>query len=442
MIKQADTPQFDVIVVGAGPAGSAAALITARAGLKVLLLERGEYPGAKNVSGATFYGSAILNKLIPNWWEKAPVERYICRREVAFTSPETSVSLDFQATGDGYATAPYNGFSLLRPKFDRWFAEQAVEAGAFLLNSSVVDDVIVEDGQIVGVKIRREQGEVRGHVVIACDGVNSFLAKKAGLQREFDAHELSLSVKEVIGLSEATINERFHLTGDEGMALECLGAVTDDVCGGAFLYTCRDSLSLGVIGQISSLAEQQKRPYDMLEHFKSHPSIAPLVRGGKLREFSAHVIPEAGWSMMPKLYTHGMMVSGDAAAFCFVAGIYLEGMNYAMQSGLAAGETAIEACRKNEFTEKALCRYIHHLKQRNVYNDFKNYRHTPAFINGKRLQNLYPRVVARGAEALFRVDGNPKRKIIPLARETLRQFEIKPGRLMRDMYESARAFLW
>ena len=71
---------FDIIVVGAGPAGSAAALVTARAGLKVLLLERGEYPGAKNVSGAAFYG--ILHKLIPNWWEQAPVERYICRRDL------------------------------------------------------------------------------------------------------------------------------------------------------------------------------------------------------------------------------------------------------------------------------------------------------------------------------------------------------------------------
>jgi electron transfer flavoprotein-quinone oxidoreductase len=442
MNKKADSPQFDVIIVGAGPAGSAAALITARAGLKVLLLERGEYPGAKNVSGAAFYGSAIMNKLIPNWWEKAPVERYICRREVAFTSAETSVSLDFQSVGAGYGTPPYNGFSILRPKFDRWFAQQAVEAGAFLLTSSVVDDVLVEDGQIVGVKIRREQGEVRGKVVIACDGVNSLLAKKAGLQREFHAHELSLSVKEVLRLSEKTIHERFHLSGNEGMALECLGAVTDNVCGGAFLYTCRDSLSLGVIGQISSLVEQKQRPYDLLEKFKAHPSIAPLVRGGKLREYSAHLIPEAGWSMMPKLYTHGMMVAGDAAAFCFVAGIYLEGMNYAIQSGLAAGETAIESCRNNNFTSQALARYIHHLKLRNVYSDFKNYRHTPAFINGQRLQNLYPDIVARGAEALFRVDGNPKRKIIPLARETLRQFAIKPSNLLRDAYDSARSFLW
>ncbi|MCP5420807.1 MAG: FAD-dependent monooxygenase [Gammaproteobacteria bacterium] len=434
--------QFDVIVVGAGPAGSAAALITARAGLKVLLLERGEYPGAKNVSGAAFYGSAIMNQLIPEWWLQAPVERYICRRDVAMMSPTTAVSLDFRAAGPGYADPPYNGFTVLRPKFDRWFAAQAEAAGAFLLTATVVDDVLRENGRVVGVRVRREQGEVRGRVVIACDGSNSFLAKKTGLQREFHAHEMSLGVKEVLGLSEETIRERFHLSGDEGMALEYLGAITENVRGGAFLYTNRDSLSLGVIGQISSLAEQRQRPYDLLEHFKAHPAVAPLVRGGKLREYSAHTIPEAGWNMMPKLYTDGLMVAGDAAAFCFVAGLYLEGMNYAMQSGLAAGETAIEACRNNDCSARALSRYEHYLKQRHVYDDFKRYRHTPAFVNGERLQNLYPDLLARSMEALFRVDGNRKNKILPLARATLRQFRIKPSHLLKDLYHAARAYLW
>ncbi len=259
---------FDVIIVGAGPAGSAAALLTARAGLKVLLLERGEYPGAKNVSGAVFYGSAILNELIPNWWEQAPVERYICRRDIAFMSPTTAVALDFRSAGSGYATAPYNGFTVLRPKFDRWLAAQAEAAGAFLLTSTVVDDVLRENGRIVGVRVRREQGEIYGKVVIACDGVNSFLAKKAGLQREFHPHELSLGVKEVIGLDPAIIRDRFHLTGDEGIAFEYLGAITEDVHGGAFLYTNRDSLSLGVIGQVSSLVERRKRPYELLERLQ------------------------------------------------------------------------------------------------------------------------------------------------------------------------------
>jgi len=437
------TPErFDVIIVGAGPAGSAAALITARAGLKVLLLERGEYPGAKNVSGAAFYGSAVLNRLIPNWWEHAPVERYINRRDIAFVAPKTSVSLDFRSNGSGYADPPFNGFAVLRPKFDRWFAAQAEAAGAFLLSASVVDDVIKEDGQVVGVRVRRDQGEVYGNVVIACDGVNSFLAKKAGLQREFHAHEMSLGVKEVLGLSEATINERFQLHGDEGMAIEYMGAITENVRGGGFLYTNRDSLSVGVIGQISSLVESQKRPYELLETFKAHPAVAPLVRGGKLREYSAHVIPESGWSMMPKLFADGMLVAGDAAAFCFVAGLYLEGMNYAMQSGFAAGETAIEACERRDFSTITLSRYQHYLKQRNVSTDFKRFRNTPSFVNSERLQNLYPEIVAHATETLFRVDGNSKQKIVPLAMKTVRQFHIKPHDLIRDFYNAARAYLW
>ena len=436
------TDHFDVIVVGAGPAGSAAALITARAGLNVLLIERGEYPGAKNVSGAAFYGSAILNKLIPNWWEQAPVERYICRRDVLLMSPTTAVSLDFRSASPAYVEPPYNAFTILRPKFDRWFAAQAEAAGAFLLTSTVVDEVIIERGRVVGVKVRRDEGELRADVVIACDGCNSFLAQQAGLQRKLKTDELSLGVKEVLGLDEAVIRERFHLSGNEGMVLEYVGAVTDNVRGGAFLYTNRNSLSLGVIGQVSSLVETKKRPYDLLEVFKAHPAVAPLVRGAKLREYSAHLIPESGWEMMPKLVASGMLVAGDAAGFCLATGLYIEGINYAMQSGLAAGEAAIEAHRVRDFTRHTLERYTELLWPYNVFTDFRAYRHAPHFVNSERLQNVYPEMAAQSFERLFQVDGNAKQKIIPLYFRTLRRFGAKPHHLLHDMYQAARSYLW
>ncbi len=432
---------FDVIVVGAGPAGSAAALATARAGLNVLLIERGEYPGAKNVSGAAFYGSAILNKLIPNWWEKAPVERYICRRDLLLMSPTTAVSLDFRSASPAYAEPPYNAFTILRPKFDRWFAAQAEAAGAFLLTSTVVDDVIIERGKVVGVKVRREEGEIRADVVIACDGVNSFLAQRAGLQRRLQTHELSLGVKEVLGLDEAVIRERFHLSGNEGMVLEYVGAVTEKVRGGAFLYTNRNSLSLGIIGQVSSLVETKKRPYDLLETFKSHPAVAPLVRGTRLREYSAHLIPESGWDMMPKLVASGMLVAGDAAGFCLATGLYIEGINYAMQSGLAAAQAAIEAHQCRDFTRDTLNRYTELLWPYNVFTDFRAYRHAPHLINSERVQNVYPEMLAEGFERLFQVDGNAKQKLLPLSIRRLRQFKAKPQHLLSDLYHAARSYL-
>ncbi len=433
---------FDVIVVGAGPAGSAAALVCARAGLNVLLIERGEYPGAKNVSGASFYGSAILNKVIPNWWERAPVERYICRRDLLLMSPTTAVSLDFRSAGPAYVEPPYNAFTILRPKFDRWFAGEAEAAGAFLLTSTVVDDVIIEHGQVVGVKVRREDGELRANVVIACDGANSFLAQRAGLQRRLQTDELSLGVKEVLGLDEAIIRERFHLSGNEGTVMEYVGAITDKVRGGAFLYTNRNSLSLGVIGQVSSLVETKQRPYELLELFKAHPAVAPLVRGAKLREYSAHLIPESGWNMMPRLVGAGILVAGDAAGFCLATGLYIEGINYAMQSGFAAGEAVIRAHHYRDFSRHTLDHYTELLWPYNVFTDFRAYRHAPHLINSERVQNLYPEMLAQGFERLFRVDGNAKQKILPLSWRRMRQFRAKPQHVLKDLYQVARSYLW
>src|SRR2546427_210101 len=332
---------FNAIVVGAGPAGSSAALALARAGLSVALIERGEYPGAKNVSGAALYAPELLADLLPNYWEEAPVERYLVRRVITFLSQEASLAIDFRT--DRYAKPPYNGFTLLRPKFDRWLASKAEEAGALLITSTVVDDLLYKDKQVIGVCCRREEGDLYAPIVIAADGANAFLAKKAGLQHEFRADEMTLGVKEVLRLDAHTLEERFNLNGDEGMTNEYVGYASGDVKGGGFLYTNRDTLSIGVVVQIASLAEKKVRAYDLLDQFKQHPAIAPLVRDGVTLEYSAHMIPEGGWSMLPKLSRAGMMVVGDAAGFVFATGLFLEGMNFAIASGLAAAATAQQA---------------------------------------------------------------------------------------------------
>ena len=95
--------------------------------------------------------------------------------------------------------------------------------------------------------------------------------------------------------------------------------------------------------KLPALAAQQRRPEEIIADLKAHPAIAPLVEGGEVKEYSAHVIPEAGLAMMPKMTGDGMLVAGDAAALCLAAGIWLEGVNFAMASGIAAGEAAVEA---------------------------------------------------------------------------------------------------
>jgi electron transfer flavoprotein-quinone oxidoreductase len=431
--------QFDAIVVGAGPAGSSAALAMARAGLQVALIERGEYPGAKNVSGAALYAPNLLADLLPNYWEEAPVERYLTRRIVTLLGRESALSLDFRT--NHFGQPPYNGFTILRPKFDRWLAGKAEEAGALLITSTVVDDLLYEGEQVVGVRCRRENGDLYAPIVIAADGANSFLAKKAGLQKEFHADEMTLGVKEVLRLDAHTIEERFNLNGDEGMTNEYVGYASGDVKGGGFLYTNRDTLSIGVVTQIASLAQQQRRAYELLDQFKQHPAVAPLVRDAVTLEYSAHMIPEGGWSMIPKLSRAGMLVVGDAASFVFAAGLFLEGMNFAIASGLIAAQVAQLAHQERDFSARSMARYRTRLAESFVLQDMKKFRHAPPFINNERLQNVYPELLCEAAERVFRSDGRPRHKVGRTVFRTLRS-KIPLLTLLRDGWEAGRALLF
>lgn len=431
--------QFDAIVVGAGPAGSSAALAMARSGLQVALIERGEYPGAKNVSGAALYAPHLLADLLPNYWEEAPVERYLTRRVVTFLGNEAAVALDFRT--NNFSHPPYNGFTILRPKFDRWLASKAEEAGALLITSTVVDDLLYEKGQVVGVRCRRENGDLYAPIVIAADGANSFLAKQAGLQKEFHADEMTLGVKEVLRLDPHTIEERFNLNGDEGMTNEYVGYASGNVKGGGFLYTNRDTLCIGVVAQIASLAQHKQRAYTLLDQFKQHPAVAPLVRDATTIEYSAHMIPEGGWAMLPRLSRPGLMVVGDAAGFVFAAGLFLEGMNFAIASGLTAAATAQEAHKEQDFSAESMGRYRRKLEASFVLQDMKNFRHTPAFVNNERLQNVYPDLICKTAENVFRSTGKPRPK---LGRTILNTFRGKVPllTLLRDGWQAGRALFF
>jgi electron transfer flavoprotein-quinone oxidoreductase len=430
---------FDAIVAGAGPAGSSAALAMARAGLRVALIERGEYPGAKNVSGAALYAPNLLADLLPEYWEEAPVERYLTRRVVTLLGQEAAVSLDFRT--NHFSKPPYNGFTMLRPRFDRWLANKAEEAGALLISSTVVDDLLYKNERVAGVRCRRQDGDLYAPIVIAADGANSFLAKKAGLQHEFRGDEMTLGVKEVVRLDAHTIEERFNLNGDEGMTNEYVGYATGEVKGGGFLYTNRDTLSLGVVVQIASLAQKKMRAYELLDQFKQHPAIAPLVRDSVTLEYSAHMIPEGGWAMLPTLSRAGLMVAGDAAGFVFAAGLFLEGMNFAIASGLAAAATAQEAHANQDFSAESMARYRKQLESSFVLKDLKNFRHAPAFVNNERLQNVYPELLCETMENIFRSDGKPRRKIGRVVLDTMRG-KVPLLTLLRDGWQAGRALLF
>lgn len=431
--------KFDVIIVGAGPAGSTAALVLARAGLKVAVFERGEQPGVKNMFGGVLYYTEVLNELLPDFWEQAPIERYVTRHDLFFLTDSASFSISFK--DDEFSRTPYNGVTLLRAKFDPWYAGKAEESGAFFIPETAVDDLIWENDKVIGVRTGRSDGEVYADAIIAADGANSLLAKKAGLRKEFSGSSFAVAAKEILALPSGTIESRFGLANGEGLAQSFIGAATKGMEGGAFLYTNKASLSLGVVVRMSSLQERKISIAEVLDDFKSHPYIKPIIRDAVLKEYSGHLIPEEGLNMVPELCGNGLLVAGDAAGFLLSTGLTLQGMNFAIASGYAAAEAIKTARQKGDFTRKGLACYKGLLEKSFVLKDLKTFRHAPGFQANPRIYELYPSLVCGVSRRLFQATGQPKKKILSLLRAEMKG-KISPWRLIKDIIIAGRALIW
>jgi electron transfer flavoprotein-quinone oxidoreductase len=429
---------FDVIVVGAGPAGAAAALTAARAGARVALVERGPFPGSKNMYGGVVYGR-ILDTLIPGWTEEIPVQRWVTRRATMMMTPTQALTVDFRTTAWG--EAPYNGCTTFRPDFDAWLADHAVAAGATLITSTTASGLLYDaGGQVVGVRTDRPGGDLGAKVVIACDGVNSFLAKEAGLYHHGETDNFTVGVKEVLALPKDEIDRRFNLTGRDGADIEVIGC-TGAVPGGGFVYTNLESISIGLVLSVTGLASAKVRPEALLADFKAHPAIAPLVDGADLKEYSAHLIPEAGLSMMPELSAAGMLVAGDAAAMCLAAGIWLEGVNFAVASGAIAGKVAAAKAASGDLSAGALGEYRTRLERSFVLADHRRFQRAPHLVMSDRVQTRYPRFVCNLVESLFTVvNPEPKAPARALVRREAKRAGLRLRHLAADGMAALRTF--
>ena len=413
------TKSFQAIVVGAGPAGSSAALTMARAGIDVALVERGSFPGEKNMFGGVLHRLPSLEKIFPDFWDRAPLERHIIKKGVTFMTGDSSFNTTIE--GGNFDKPPYNGYTIFRPRFDRWLADEAVKAGATLITRASVDDVLQTNGQVSGVTILGRKGALNAPVVVAADGVLSFTALKAGLRRPtFDPGQMAVGVKALIDLPSDVINERFGLAREHGFANEFVGC-TAGVRGGGFLYTNYDSLSVGLVFHLASLKQSGKTPYDLLNAFLEQPQVAKMVRGGKLQEYSAHLIPEGGYNMIPELVGPGILVAGDAAALCNATGLNLEGINLASHSGVLAGEAVIAAHQAKDFSSKGLASYKKLMDDSFVMKDLKLYKRAPQMLHNNRIYNEYPELVCSVMESLYKIEGTPKESLTKLFLKAARE---------------------
>ncbi|EJW10388.1 putative electron transfer flavoprotein-quinone oxidoreductase FixC [Rhodovulum sp. PH10] len=401
------TEKFDAIVVGAGMAGNAATYTMAKRGLKVLQLERGEYPGSKNVQGAILY-AAQVEKLIPNFREDAPLERHLIEQRFWMMNENSHTGLHYRS--DEFNEEKPNRYTIVRSQFDRWFSKEIQAAGALVLTETTVTELIKDQkGRVIGVRTDRADGEVLADVVVLAEGVNGLLGTRAGLRERPKRENVALAVKEMHFLPRETIEARFNLKGDEGAVIEAAGTISRGMAGMGFIYTNRESISIGLGCLVSDFARVQIAPYELLEGFKKHPSVAPLLEGSEVKEYAGHLIPEGGYRAVPQLCGDGWVVAGDAAQLNNA--VHREGSNLALASGQMAGETIAELKANGVApTARNLGLYKTRLMESFVMKDLKKYKDVPGLLhhNTQNFFLTYPQLVAKAMENFVRVDGTPK----------------------------------
>ena len=392
----------DVIVVGAGPAGIACAVTIARGGKKVVLIERGSFAGSKNMFGGAIY-TQPTKEIFPDFEQNAPLERKNIEHKFAILGEEDSTTISYKNKNEEAGS-----YTVIRGKFDRWMAEEAKKEGVYLVEKTVVRELLTDNDKVVGVKTELE--DYYANIVVLADGVNSLLAKQIGLRKDIQPKDVALSVKEVIKLDKEKINDRFNISDDEGCIHEIFGGPMLGMLGLAFMYTNKNSVTIGLGITLSELIERGLKPYDLLEKLKAHPTVAPLIKDGKLEEYSAHLIPEGGYNCVPQLSSDGVMIVGDAGML--VNNMHWEGTNLAMISGKLAGETALCALKEKDFSAESLKRYDEKLKNSFVMKDLKTYKDlmTIAHKKSDAFLDYYLRTINSFFKMFTSVDSVPKRE--------------------------------
>jgi electron transfer flavoprotein-quinone oxidoreductase len=429
--------EFDVAIVGAGPAGISAACTLADRGVKSIVIERGDYPGAKNVSGGVLYGYDLAG-VIPDFIDrKCPVERNIVESRLWYLSKDGGYALSFRDKAF-YNRVPLNAFTVGRAKFDRWFAEQARAKGALVVCATVVTDLL-RDGRnrVIGLKTDRPDGDIKAGVVLLADGINSPLAAKTGFRPDPKPRDVALAVKEVIELPEGAINERFNVEAGQGVTIEIVGTITGGMDGIAVIYTNKNSLSLCIGANLADFMDRKTRPYDMVEEFKAHPMVAPLIKGGQPKEYMAHWIAEGGYDAVPQLCGDGYLIAGDSGML-FNA-LHREGSNMAMASGRFAAEAVMEALGRGDFSGSSLRGYVSRLQDSYVMADLKKYRQFNAFrLQHHELFSTLPELAGLAAREMLTVDGVPKKQKQNAVWTKIRQ-EMPPFKMLKVLWDGWRS---
>lgn len=375
---------YDVIIVGCGPAGVSAAIGLGRMDFSVLVIEGAPFPGAENWSGAIYFTENLAHPdlLGPRGVEDLPFERRIVRRGMLMSNGHSSFGLSYR-NAETFA----HNYSVLRPTYDHYLAEVAKGFGATILSDTTAMSLIRHRGRIIGV--HTDRGPFYSDLVFLAEGDASHLVSQEGYERlkEPEQPHFLQGIREVIPMPPAQIESLYGVGAGEGAAFEILVRNPDAKRRGAlniggFLYTNRDSLSVGLVLPLDLLASNFGGDHNLLmEWFKGLPEIQRLTGGARAVSYGAKIIRGGGYKEIPTLVDHGLAIGGAASGI----GTDFPYPNFtgpATFMGLQIARAAREIRRSGgEFTREALEKfYLAPLRASHYHQNLEYLRDWPGYV--------------------------------------------------------------
>jgi electron transfer flavoprotein-quinone oxidoreductase len=395
----------DIIIVGGGLAGLSAGITAVKEGLNVILLERGEYSGAKNLSGGRMYVHSLL-KLVPDALDKAPLERPITKETFEFYCGDKKLSFSLEEKNKR------NSFSILRSKFDRWLASEAENLGLLISYSTLVTNAYREGK---GITLETNRGALKAPLIIDASGVTSVVFRYLGL-RKFSPDKWMLGVKEIVKTD-------VKLSDNEGEVRTIVGAIKG-VKGGGFVYTNEDTLSVGMAITFDSLPKSEYPARDLVEAFREKIGIE-----GEILEYSAHAIPYYGYKNLPIINTDNLIAVGDSAGFLINDGFTIRGMDLAIASGMIAGLSAKKIIENGYKTDI----YYEMLKESFVLKHLELAYNRFDLMNKAYTLNSYPEILCNVLSDMFTVNEN-RRTLMEDAITRIKEKDISLTQAINDLW--------